>query len=127
MVLAAEIGVEGWLAIIGAIGFQLTILVTVIINSRDTRRVHRDIKPPSNSVSLGALVEAIAQIQHLQVAMSHPDEDIPAAQTVGRRLQAAADAGEIPSPQVGGSGADRRVMRPPDMPPDRRHEKRPEH
>ncbi len=113
-VIATQIGIEGWLAIITTIGFQVSTLAVVIINAVRTKKVHKDIQPPSNSVSLGALVEAIGQIQHLQVAMSHPDEDIPPAQQVGRRLQAAADAGEIPSQQVGGSGADRRVIRRPD-------------
>ncbi len=107
-----HIGLDGWLAIITTIGFQVSTLAVVIINAVRTKRVHKDIQPPSNSVSLGALVEAIGQIQHLQVAMAHPDEEIPAAQQVGRRLQAAVDAGE-PIPHVVGNGPDRRSNRRP--------------
>ncbi len=89
----AEIGVDGWIAIISAIGLQICSLAAILVSARRTSRIHKDIKPPSNSVSLGALVEAIGQIQHLQFAMSHPDKEIPIAQQVGRRLQAMADAG----------------------------------
>ncbi len=89
----AQIGVDGWIALISAIGLQLCSLAAILANAHRVRKVHNEMQPPSNSVSLGALVEAIGQIQHLQVSLSHPETDTPTAQQVGRRLQAMADAG----------------------------------
>lgn len=51
-----------------------------------TVKLRGEVRPPSNSVTAGQLLEGVAQVQHYAVNLSSGQTDIPAATDVARAL-----------------------------------------
>lgn len=118
LTLAALAG-DDWVKIIGAVFGGLVMLAGTVFNGLATVRLRRELHPPSNTVTLGALIEGIGQAQHLAnnmiapAVLRQPDTEIPPAVEIAKELQRQAAApGPPPSARAPGvetrSGDDRR-------------------
>lgn len=81
----ATVTVSDWVALLAALG---TVLAAVggIIAALHGVSINRQLKVPSNNVTIGAVAEGIAQVQHMLVGIAHPDVNVPAATDVARAL-----------------------------------------